>query len=701
MPQIYLCFLWHMHQPFYKDLVSGEYKLPWTRMHALKDYYGMTRILEEFPDVHQTFNLVPSMLVQVAEYAAGEAADPFLDAALKPAENLTGADRAFILRHSFYSDPQHMIYRYPRYGELYNAWQTQQNTGSRSVFGAQEFRDLQMWSQLAWFDEEFQEHDAEVREWVQRGRNFSPADQRRMGEKQREIVGRVMPEYRKLAASGQIEISTTPFYHPILPLLCDSNVASMAHPNVSLPPRFRYPQDARQQLSMAREYITRHFGVAPAGLWPSEGSVSDEVFQIASEAGFEWSATDSGVLNRTLSRQVAVDGLYRPYRWHQGGRALGVLFRDHFLSDLIGFVYSKMDAGAAAMDFLRRIRENCSGMVASGRDALVPIILDGENAWEYYDRNGRPFLRELYRRISEDWQMRAVTVSEAFKALEPERIGHIFPGSWINANFDVWIGAEEDNQAWTQLLRARETYDAATAVPEKQRNLAFEELLIAEGSDWCWWYGPEHESVNREEFDQLYRSHLANVYRFLNLMPPEELSRPILRIAVQAVQISPSGAISPVIDGEVTSYFEWMGAGIYRVDERSGSMHGKKFLVKEVQYGSDGANLFVRIDFHQGYEQELLSMEVRFTAIGIDSGRSSELTIAFPQGAARAEGIESVVCALGRVLEIMIPLGSIGVTAGRGVRFQLSIWESGLPMDAVPQQGLIEMASTDPQTIAG
>jgi len=701
MPQIYLCFLWHMHQPFYKDLVSGEYKLPWTRMHALKDYYGMTRILEEFPTVHQTFNLVPSMLVQVAEYAAGEAADPFLDAALKPAENLTAADRVFILRHSFYSDPQHMIYRYPRYGELYNAWQTQQSTGARSIFGAQEFRDLQMWSQLAWFDEEFQVHDAEVRDWVQRGRNFSLADQRRMGEKQREIVGQVMPEYAKLAASGQIEISTTPFYHPILPLLCDSNVASMAHPNVSLPPRFRYPQDARQQLSMAREYITQHFGVAPAGLWPSEGSVSDEVFQIAAEVGFEWSATDSGVLNRTLSRQVGVDGLYRPYRWQQGARALGVVFRDHFLSDLIGFVYSKMDAGAAAMDFLRLIRENCSGMIGSGRDALVPIILDGENAWEYYDRNGRPFLRELYRRIAEDGQMRAVTVSEALKALEPERIGHIFPGSWINANFDVWIGAEEDNQAWTQLLRARETYDAAAAVPEKQRKLAFEELLIAEGSDWCWWYGPEHESANREEFDQLYRSHLANVYRFLNLMPPEELSRPILRVAVQAVQIAPSGAITPVIDGEVTSYFEWMGAGIYRVDERSGSMHGKKFLVKEVQFGSDGASLFVRVDFHQGYEQELLAMEVRFTAIGIDSGRSSELTIAFSNGTARAEGIEAVECALGRVLEMKIPLGSIGVTAGRGVRFQLSIWESGLPMDAVPQQGLIEMASTDPRTLAG
>jgi len=500
---------------------------------------------------------------------------------------------------------------------------------------------------------------------------------------------------------GQIEISTTPFYHPILPLLCDSNIAGVAHPNVPLPPRFRYPQDARRQISMARDYITQHFGVAPAGLWPSEGSVSDEVFKIASETGFKWTATDSGILNRTLSRQVGVDGLYRPYRWQQEGQALGVVFRDHFMSDLIGFVYSKMDAGAAAGDFLRRIRENCNPMIAAGRDALVPIILDGENAWEYYDRNGRPFLRELYRRISEDGLMRALTVSEAFHLLEPEPLGHIFPGSWINANFDVWIGAEEDNQAWTQLLRARATYDAATAVAERQRELALEELLIAEGSDWCWWYGPEHESANREEFDQLYRSHLTNVYRFLNLMPPEELSRPILRIAVQAVQIQPSGAISPTIDGEVTSYFEWMGAGIYRVDERSGSMHGKKFLVKEIQFGSDGAHLFTRVDFHRGYEQEMLGMEVRFTALAIDSGSTSQMTIGFTHGAARAEGIDAVECALGRVLEIKIPLGSIGVARGRGVRFQLSIWESGLPMDAVPQQGWIELPSTDPQTMAG
>jgi alpha-amylase/alpha-mannosidase (GH57 family) len=697
MSKIHLCFLWHMHQPFYKDLISGEYKLPWTRMHALKDYYGMVRLLEEFPTVHQTFNLVPSMMAQVAEYASGAAVDPFLQMSLKPAESLTDADRDFLLRHSFYSDPQRMIYRYPRYGELFDAWRAQKNASSRSMFGVQEFRDLQMWSQLAWFDEEFQEHDTEVADWITRGRNFTLADQRLMGEKQRDIIGRVLPEYQKLAASGQIEISTTPYYHPILPLLCDSNIAGTSHPGVPLPPRFRYPQDALRQLQLAREYIELNFGVEPNGLWPSEGSVSDEAFTLAADLGFQWAATDNGVLNRTLNRSVGVDGLYRPYEWRQAGRRLGLLFRDHYMSDLIGFVYSKMEAAAAADDFLARIRENCSGILHSGRDALVPIILDGENAWEYYDRGGRQFLRELYRRISDDPGLQAVTVAEGLRLLPPEPLERIFPGSWINANFDVWIGAEEDNKAWAQLLRARETFEAATTVSEEQRRLAMEELLIAEGSDWCWWYGPEHDSANRPEFDQLYRSHLANVYRFLGLTPPEELSRPILRVASREVYVDASGSIHPIVDGEVTSYFEWIGAGSYSVDERSGSMHGKKFLVSEVLFGSDGASLFLRLDFHPGHEQEIATMEARITVQALGGGEAQAVSVKWSAaGIVAPPGVE---CALGRILEIGIPLAAVAVEPRAGLRFQFSLWQEGLPLDAIPQQGWIELPTTDPDEI--
>ncbi len=320
MPHIYVCFLWHMHQPFYKDLVTGEYKLPWTRMHALKDYYGMVKVLEDFPDIHQTFNLVPSMLAQIEEYASGAAVDPFLKVALRPAEELTPAEQEFILHYFFQANPSRMIYRYPRYGELFDAWQSSGRTWARArrVFDAAAFRDLQVLSQLAWFDEEFLTKDPVIAALVRKGRKFTAEDQRTLGRKQIDVIGKVIPVYREFASRGQIELSTTPYYHPILPLLCDSNIAEVAHPYVALPPRFQYPQDAAEQLERARVYMQDKLGTSPAGLWPSEGSVSDEVLHLAAETGFRWFATDNGVLGRTLNRNPDPSLVYRPYLWTQG-----------------------------------------------------------------------------------------------------------------------------------------------------------------------------------------------------------------------------------------------------------------------------------------------------------------------------------------------------------------------------------------------
>ncbi|HWF10846.1 MAG TPA: glycoside hydrolase family 57 protein [Bryobacteraceae bacterium] len=684
MAKIHLCFLWHMHQPFYKDLASGEYRLPWTRMHALKDYYGMVRILEDFPRIRQTFNLVPSMIVQVEEYARGEARDPFLECALKPAESLTPEERAFILRNFFMANPARMIQRYPRYAELYAA-----HNGAREmkgVFGAHEFRDLQVLSQLAWFDEEFQEKDAEVRSLVEKGRNFSLDDQALVGRKEREICAQVIPEYRKLAQSGQIEISTTPFYHPILPLLCDSDIASVAHPHVPLPPRFCYPGDARLQLDMARDYIQKTFGVAPAGLWPSEGSVSDHVLELAAAAGFKWAATDNGVLDRTLRRAATPDITYRPYRWTQRDRDIRMIFRDHVLSDLIGFVYSGMGAAEAAQDFLHRIRDNCRGLLERGRDALVPIILDGENAWEYYDHNGRPFFRELYSRIQDDATMDAITVREALERVDPEPLTHIHPGSWINANFDVWIGAEEDNKSWRLLLDARKALENANDVDEARRNRAREEILIAEGSDWNWWYGPEHETANAVEFDQIYREHLANVYRSLGLPTPPELSVPILKIAREETLTPPLGPIRPTINGVVDSYFEWLGAGVYRVDQRSGSMHGKRALVSEVRFGAGDSMVYLRIDFVEG-RATIEGLEIHAELADANGQPQRRLVARIRAGTALTEDHAGKV-AFKDVMEIAMP-----AVAGEESRIRLSFWQDGLPIEAIPPQDYLRISA--------
>ncbi len=698
-----------MHQPFYKDLISGEYKMPWTRLHALKDYYGMVQVLEDFPEVHQTFNLVPSMMLQVQEYAEGEAIDTHLRVAMKPAEDLTPAEREFILRNFIPLSPTRIVARFPRYIELWQAWRAADRNAGRAlrVFSTQAFRDLQVLSQLAWFDEEFLAKDPEIHELVLRGRSFTLEDQALVSRKQTEILRAVLPVYEEFAARGQIEISTTPFYHPILPLICDSNIAEVSHAHVPLPTRFRYPQDARTQLERSRQFCREHLGTAPVGLWPSEGSVSDEAFGIAAESGFQWAGTDNGVLSRTLGRGAGVDETYRPYIWRQGGRELNVIFRDHYLSDLIGFVYQRLGAAEAAADFLSRIRENCRGILSSGRDAFVPIILDGENAWESYDQNGRPFLRELYRGITADPSIRALTVSEALKRVEPQRLDRIFPGSWIGANFDVWIGAEEDNRAWEYLLRARQTYDrAAASASEAGRELAYEELLISEGSDWCWWYGPEHQSDFRAEFDELYRAHLANVYRALQLTPPEELSRPILKVTVAEVHTPPTGPVRPKIDGTVTSYFEWLGAGIYRVDARSGAMHGKRFLIQELSYGSDGQNLYVRIDFEAAAAPALSGVDAHFTVQPAgDPSQSSFIVLSFRNGSvcaadlrlARQEAAPAAVeFAFHKVLEARFSLAALAVPSGHALRLQLSLWKEGLPIDAIPQEGWLEISTAEP-----
>jgi len=311
-----------------------------------------------------------------------------------------------------------------------------------------------------------------------------------------------------------------------------------------------------------------------------------------------------------------------------------------------------MSAADAAGHFLQKIREN-----TGGHDVLVPVILDGENAWEWYEANGRPFLRELYRRISEDRGFQALTVSEALDRYEKHPLKSVTPGSWINANFDIWIGAEEDNRAWSLLLAARLAYDQhAAAAPEDGRRMAFEELLIAEGSDWCWWYGPEHGSDNRPDFDELYRDHLSNVYRALGLTPPAELAQPILQDQLGEIRERPANALKVTLDGEVTTSFEWRGAGRYRPDARSGAMHGGGPVVRELFYGTDGTHLFVRLDGADG------------AAFGIE----------FEGGPVAAE------VARGRIVEIQAPLA--------GERFRLVIEREGLAAIRVPGEDWLELA---------
>jgi hypothetical protein len=296
--------------------------------------------------------------------------------------------------------------------------------------------------------------------------------------------------------------------------------------------------------------------------------------------------------------------------------------------------------------------------------------------------------------------MAALTVHEALARIPAEPLDHIFPGSWINANFDVWIGAEEDNQAWECLLDARQAYEDARSVSEENKRMAFEEIMIAEGSDWCWWYGPEHDSPDRPNFDRLYRSHLANVYRALGQEPPERLSRPILKVVVHEFHTDPTGFIHPVIDGQVTSYFEWLGAGLYRADARSGAMHGRQFLVREVHYGTDGVSAFLRVDFDSRPETLAGGLELRVVFLRQTGIEPAAVSVRIEGGMTEAKPPE-VKVALRDLLEIEVPLGLIGTESGTPVRFQISLWQGGLPLGTLPHEGSLQMFTADPVEWAG
>src|SRR6185369_4730066 len=449
---------------------------------------------------------------------------------------------------------------------------------------------------------------------IQKGRDYSLEDQSFVMDREREQLAKVLPAHATAAQQGHIEISASAFYHPILPLVCDTNVGAVSSPGLPLPQnRFRHPEDAREQLLRGLNLHQEVFGIRPQGVWPSEGSVSEEVLGIAQNLGVKWMATDEEVLGRSLGVSFGRDGhghlppelarkLYTIHRFESDQAEVNLIFRDHTISDLIGFVYSGMAPQDAASHLMHNIKQSAQPILDAGHDAVVPIILDGENAWEYYPQSGREFLRRFYDALQREAGVEATTVSEAIQRHQHfSPLKSLVPGSWIHANFNVWIGAPEDNRAWDYLSHARNFYDqVAPQADEAQRQLAFEEILIAEGSDWNWWYGPEHHSANDREFDELYRKHLSNIYHALGAVPPDFLAQPITVDVARPSFVPQTAYIHPHITGEMVRYFEWMGAAVYTADHHSSAMHGKTFLLDSVHAGIDEEFAYGRMDFIEG-----------------------------------------------------------------------------------------------------
>jgi alpha-amylase/alpha-mannosidase (GH57 family) len=721
-----VAFLWHMHQPYYEDLVTREHILPWVRLHALKDYYGMVALLDEFPGVRMTFNLVPSLLVQLEAFAEDRAHDRYLNLSVKPAAALNEDDVLFMLQNFFHAQRQRMIDVHPRYADL--RARRGESTAPADLLGAarhfsiDDLRDLQVWHKLAWLDPFYLEREPRTRLLVSKGERYTEDDKAMLRAVELELLNAVIPAYRQRAATGQIEISTSPFYHPILPLLCDTDVYKRTHPDSRMPrQRFVHPEDALEQLTRAADCHERLFGRRPVGLWPSEGSVSDAMIPLAAQAGYQWMATDELILARTLNTTFHRDDLgrvnqperlYTPYVVAAGGSELSCGFRDHALSDRIGFVYAGWPAEAAADDFVSQLA--AAGRAAAERNGAeeptVFVILDGENAWEHFEGGGRPFLRALYRRLSTHNELRTVTMSEACRPAHLPLAG-IFPGSWIDANFYIWIGHADDQRGWSQLADARAALNDAAHVDATAVARAREEVLIAEGSDWFWWYGDDHSSDHDLEFDDLFRRHLRNVYRLLDKAIPDELFVSNISIGAKPpAQSDPTGLISPTVDGEESSYFEWLGAGMLDVRETSGAMHQierREPILSAVRFGFSRERLFVRLDGSNPIEGQLaagVSFRLTFLApeglgLSVRRGGDGVVTGVWERrdgGRRRIEPAVTVTVAARTILEVSLPLADLGVAPGGPTSFFVGVCDAvDVELERYPAYRPIELLAPD------
>jgi alpha-amylase/alpha-mannosidase (GH57 family) len=513
---LFVHILWHMHQPWYWDERNRKFILPWVRTHATKDYLFMGKLLERFPSVRVTFNFTPSLLKQIELYLAGER-DRVMELAERPALSLTEEEKREICDLFFLVSSPLVFASWPRYGELW-----EKRSEALSSFTSQDFLDLQVLYQLIWFDPLLLQEDRDLRRLHEKGRNYGEEDKALVFEVTMRVFREILPQYRKLLAEGQIEVTFSPFYHPILPLLVDTSLAQDFGGTTPVPGiRYAFPQDAREQIRRGREYAKEVWGQELCGMWPSEGSVSEETLWMAQEEGVQWVATGEEVLFRSLQQGRGKDGeapevLYCPHRLRKDGQEIVVLFRDRVLSDAIGFEYHRLSPQDAVEDFIRRLW-HIRKSLPQGRDYVVSVILDGENAWEYYRDNGLPFLTGLYEALAEEKELMTTTPSRYLREhQEVPVLERLLPGSWIFGNFSSWIGHPEKNWAWERLFEVRQRFEEVKdRLSPLVRERAYELILQAEGSDWFWWLGEDHPSPQKSIFVAYFLGLLEEVQGLL------------------------------------------------------------------------------------------------------------------------------------------------------------------------------------------
>ena len=712
MKTAHICFLWHMHQPYYTDPVAGSASMPWVRLHATKAYYDMAYGLEKFPSVKATFNFTPSLLRQLQEIGSGAVRDLFLEYAQRPAADLRPEEKAFLIRHFFSANWATMVRPYPRYHELLvkRGADVHGHDLERIArqFSTQDFLDLQTWHNLAWFGYGTVSRYPRLAALRKKNRGFTEEEKQEVLALQLIAVQDIVPLYRRLMEREQIELTTTPFFHPILPLVIDTDFTRRARPDLPLPSRFHAPDDAEAQLQRAVEFHTATFGRAPVGLWPSEGSVCPELIPMLPKVGLRWLATDEGILARSLAAAQQPwerhRDLYQPYQVGSENQDVTILFRDREISDAFGFIYHKTTPEMAAEDVLRRLRQIIYD--TPQEQVTIAIVLDGENPWEHYHEGGEQFLSLLYKACStgalDSDAVRATTstISEALQASPAtHRISHLHSGSWINQDYKIWIGHQEDNRGWDLVGQTRSRLaEISSSLPSDRAQAAWDELYAAEGSDWFWWYGDDFDTDYKVEFDRLFRTHLRNVWTIAGLTPPELLNQPIcqLRGMPEADLVTmPLTLLSPSIDGCVTNFFEWRGAGRIKTQPPLGAMWKAEGILTDIQFGWSLDQLYLRLDPDEQSQtrQAGLTVEVQIQtpehlyrlSFSLEPSEQNQFVLSQKLASEPWQEIGSYqsICHQ-KIIELAVPFKELQLIAGQKLHMTILVLEHHLEIARYP-----------------
>ena len=680
-----VCILWHMHQPDYRDPVSGQTLLPWTWLHGVKDYGEMLETIAE-TGARVTINLVPSLLEQLERYANGEAEDRWLALLSRSPGAMSTTERQFMVEQFFSVNEETQIFPNRRYHQLHQLRGVGHQVDEGN-FSEQELLDLQVCFLLAWTGSHLRRKSSVVAELIHQGEQFREEQKRQLLACCNEELHRVLDFHRQLENTGQIEISVTPYAHPILPLLCDLHIALEPSPGLSLPAvDFRHPEDARLQVREGLRTAERIFGQRQRGMWPAEGGVSVAAVKLMQEEGVLWAATDEDILARSLNGGLARrSDLYNIYQYND----LPLLFRDRELSDRIGFLYAGWETGEAVNDLLKRL-QRISSRAPGG---TVAIILDGENCWERYPDNGYPFLRDFYRALQNEPAVELSTIKDALAGVQPIPLNRLASGSWIRSDFTTWIGHPEENRAWELLKQTRAeviTTEIETALAQPQEPLSdlVRELLRAEGSDWFWWFGDEHATAQADIFDRLFRRHLEGLYHLRGLPVPSRLHRAIKPGQKKVVGFEPTACFTPQIDGRIGNYFEWLAAGRIELAV-GGAMYSSGKSLEDLYYGYDQTQLYFRFD-----QPELLRQlsgkdgcfEIRLIVKQLFQLRyhfvDSSLTIL-----SDGETIATGTGACGKILELAVPLSALQLQIGEIVNLSCHALQNGRENGRWPAEG--------------